>query len=262
MKIFNFHDNEKRRINYRPYYRGTWEPLLMDSRHILPFQYYDTGSPQIFHVTQGGAATEITSYFEATDLTEHTDYFSYNGGMLNTALPLGLCRFVSQGGSNLYTDDCLVVGGSDYVMSPSDYISSSVLLLQEDVIGIKVQSNIDFGNTYYRGGWFQFVWKRGTISRAPAGKVVITGDERDGRLIKESIVTATKFTMSFKTNENEYEGFLEALPGIWSAYDKSGRVYSMNNIEIQDPEVYQNNMILRINFEDNISKFSYNNSEL
>ena len=250
-------------MNYRPYYRGTWEPLLMDSRHILPFQAYDATSMDIYHIALPSlTATQITSYFEATDLTSHNNYHSYNGGLLNTALPTGRCYFLSQGTKNYWTDDCDIIAGSDYVMNPSDYISAAVLNLTEDVIGIRIESNVDFGGTYYRGGWSQFVWKRANIARSPQPKVVITGDEKDGRLVKESIITATKFTISMKVNENEFEGLLEALPGIWTCYDKSGRTYNMNNIEIADPDWQQGNGICRITFEDNISKFSYNNSNL
>lgn len=259
MKIFNWHDNIKRRMNYRPYYRGTWEPLLMDSRHMLPFQFYDESSPSLFHVSSAGAATDITSYLT---LSNHSNYKSYNGAILTTALPLGRGYFLSQGTRNYWTDDCDIISGSDYVTTPSDYISAAVLNLSEDVIGIRVESNVDFGGTYYRGGWSQHVWKRANIARSPLPKIIVTGDEKDGRLVKESIITATKFTISMKVNENEFEGFLEALPGIWTCYDKTGRTYNMNNIEISDPDWQQGNGICKIIFEDNISKFSYNNSNL
>jgi hypothetical protein len=260
MKFFNFHDNIKKRVNYRPYYRGTWEPIIADTYHLPPFQFSYGG----FNVSQviNGATTDITSYFDAGTIDIHNGIITYNGGMLTTPVQAGRCYFL--GGSDYYTDDCDVMSGSDYLgssLSGSDYLPSGIDDLTEDLITIKVSSTVDFGGTYYKGGFFQLMAKRGVISRAPKANVTITGDEKNGQIIKEKIVTASKFTAVIKVTESEFEGLLEAMPGDWTMYDR-GRTYNCEKIEIEDPDWYQGNGICRINFEDNISVFTYNNADL
>ena len=80
--------------------------------------------------------------------------------------------------------------------------------------------------------------------------------------MQEKVVTATKFTVHIKVTEQEYEALVEALPATWKMYDQSGRVYTCNNKEIEDPDWSHGNGICKITFEDNISDFTYNNTAL
>lgn len=263
MKLFNWHNNVKKRNNYRPFYSGTWEPLIMDTRHLLPFQFHEDSSPSIFHVSlETGSATDITGYLS---LDVHNTIRSYNGAMLSSAIPDGPCYFLSQGTHNYWTDDCQVMGGSDYLgntLSGSDYFPSGITTVNDNLIAIKISSETDFGGTYYKGGWFQLILKRANILRSPRGKTVITGDEKNGELVKEKIITASKFTTTIKVTQPEFEGLFEALSGDWTMYDHSGRTYDCRNVEISDPDWHQVNGICRISFDDNISVFSLNNSNL
>lgn len=129
-------------------------------------------------------------------------------------------------------------------------------------ITLSISSAVDFGGTYYKGGFTQKLYKRAYITRSPASKITIEGDERNGVLVKEKITTAQKYTISMKVTESEYNALVEALGATWTAVDQSGKTYTMSNIEISDSEPYQSNLICKISFEDNVTVWSLNNASL
>lgn len=129
-------------------------------------------------------------------------------------------------------------------------------------IKISISSAVDFGGTYYRGGFKQIIWKEATVEKGQGAKVEVIGDERNGVIIREKVTTATKYNIRLKVTESEYSAMAEALPAEWTVTDTSGKVFTCNDKELSDPDWYGGNGLCTFTFTDNINIFAYNNNEL
>jgi hypothetical protein len=132
----------------------------------------------------------------------------------------------------------------------------------DECITISITSTVDLNGTYYKGGFTQKLYKQATIQRSPTPRTEIIGDQKNGVLVKEKIITSTRYTVSMKVTENEFNALLEASSGTWTMTDQSGKTFTCNNIEIEDPTWMQGNGICRITFEDNVSVWTNNNTAL
>jgi hypothetical protein len=134
--------------------------------------------------------------------------------------------------------------------------------VSEDYIKITCSSTVDFGGTYYKGGFKQVLWKQASVERGKQADIEIIGDERNGKLVKEYITTGTKYNVRIKVTESEYSALVQNLPADWTITDTTGKVYTCNNLEISDPEWKNGNGICMLSFTDNIIIFAQNNTDL
>jgi hypothetical protein len=129
-------------------------------------------------------------------------------------------------------------------------------------IKISISSLVDLSDVYYKGGFTQLLYKIANVRRSPSSKVEIIGDERNGVLVKEKITSAVRYSVKIKVTESEYQGLVYSLGCTWTITDQTGTVFTCNNIEIKDPEWYNGNGLCEITFDDNVSVYSLNNSDL
>ena len=163
------------------------------------------------------------------------------------------------------TYDAAEIFTSDNLQSAGYSVRAVRDVAEENIknnIKISVSSDTDFGGTYYKGGFVQTLWKGGTVERGQGAAIEIIGDERNGVLVKEKIITATKYRVRLKVTEPEYTAMVEALPGVWTIIESNGKTYTCNNLEISDPEWYQGNGMVTLTFTDNISVYAKNNNDL
>jgi len=250
-KLFQIHDRSGDRFNNRPYYRGTWETMRMEKDRLLPFQVKTDGDPlEVFQVVNG-SETDITGRFNGLTDT-HSDYTSYLGGKFSDYITEGRCYFKINA---KYTEDADIMD----VSASTDYITTA---FSSKYVKLLISSTVDFGDTYYKGGFTQMMWKEAAIEKGQGAEVEIIGDERNGIIIKEKITTGTKYRVRLKVTESEFTALVEAIPANWTITDTNGKIYTCYNKELSDPDWYNGNGITTLTFTDNISTFAYNNDNL
>jgi len=155
-------------------------------------------------------------------------------------------------------------GYVDFEAVPAVYNLSDELddAISADYIKITISSEVDFGGTYYRGGFKQVIWKNAAVEKGQGAQIEVIGDERNGVLVREKVTTGTKYRVKFKVNESEHSALIEAMPADWTITDTAGKIYTCYNKELSDPDWYNGNGIITLTFTDNISTFAFNNDEL
>ena len=256
-----------------------------EGKDVTRFQPATTTGPTIsqaprsnlFDVQKGEVIRLVfkhENYENWTDITAPVCYFRYtdgttvNGSVDNTNNPITgnrdhvyfVVKFTASktGTGQLYIEPISSGGSTVYDMILCDMYKT----YSDKCTTISISSPVDFNGTYYRGGFTQKLHKESTVQRSPASHIEIIGEQKNGKLIKEKITTATKFVMSLKVSEPEFEALLEASSGEWQITDQTGRVFNAYNIEVEDPVWYQGNGTCRVVFEDNVSVYTLNNEEL
>jgi hypothetical protein len=198
-------------------------------------------------------------------------YFKYSDGTLVTGsvdFELNPITGNREGNIIITKFTALKTGSGQIYLTPTSSVDTSFVYCDvyksysDRCITISIASTVDFGGTYYKGGFTQKLYKEATVQRSPGAKITIVGDEKNGMLVKEKITTANRFVMVVKVTETEFEALVEASSGTWTIVDQCGRSFTAYNIEIEDPVWNQGNGTCRISFDSNISTFSYNNASL
>lgn len=129
---------------------------------------------------------------------------------------------------------------------------------------IKISSSYDYGGIKYTSGYFQYMYKKATIRRAPKAEITITGDTLNGKRINEKITSAVRRTMKMKCTEPEFEALVHGIGATIEITDSDGKVYDAQNIALSDPTWHNGNGIVELTFIDgnNINVWNRNNSAL
>jgi hypothetical protein len=110
-KFFQLHDSVNYRANNSSYYKGTWEPVIMERNRMIPFQVGASASDyfEAFQVIDG-VETDISSKITTTLYTKSDGTFlrQYDGSKFASNLTAGRCYFKING---KYSEDCDVIAG-------------------------------------------------------------------------------------------------------------------------------------------------------
>lgn len=206
---------------------------------------------QIKSVTVSGATSTITNgvYTCIRCLYDiHNDYLTYYGGSLLTSITEGVCTFKFQSTTKLYTDYCLVTSNDDVF---------------SDQILIRIFSTyVDYADIYYQGGFIQTLYRYANVRRNPEPKITIIGDERNGIIVQEKVITATRYSVTMKCSEEQMDAFTTAAGATILITDQTGRTFTVYNLEISKPDWYRTNGIVTLTFDDNINVYTQNQTDL
>jgi hypothetical protein len=177
----------------------------------------------------------------------HNDFLTYYGESLYSGITNGLCRFTFQSTTKFYSDECLASNDLTFINSH---------------IKISVSSLVDYAGIYYKGLFIQSIYRLANVRRSPEPHITVTGEERNGIVVQEKMVTATKYKIVMKCNEALLDALTTAMAATLTVVDQSGKTFTMNNCEIEKPSWYNTNGLVTITFDDNINVYTENSSDL
>jgi hypothetical protein len=177
----------------------------------------------------------------------HNDYVTYYGGALYSAPTTGVCTFIMQSTTHFYSDWCLVAVDNDWF---------------SDQLKISISSAVDFADIYYKGGFTQTLYRLANVRRSPEPKIEVIGSERNGKIVQEKVITATRYQCKIKCSEEIMDALTTAIGATVTITDQTGKVFTCYNMEIEKPTWYRTNGILTLSFDDNINVFTENQTDL
>jgi hypothetical protein len=228
-----------------------WEVGLDDLIEGTVFTVTQTGSDYKLRITNASPSTQNCTAANFPDvapsvLNKSGTYWSCDGSQTDGNIVSGIFRLRITIGSNVFYSDWCDATGFD------------------DLLKYKVSSSYDFGGVKYSDGYEQWIYKDAEVRRAPRAEIEVMGDSRNGKTIREKVVSAVRYVIRMKVTEPEYEAFVHSIGGTIEITDKQGKTYNAANIEITDPVWYNGNGVVELSFvdEDNINVWSMNNSDL
>ena len=132
----------------------------------------------------------------------------------------------------------------------------------DKMIKIIASSTVDHAGVHYSDGWDQEYYKFANVSRSPQSALTVTGEERNGQIIVEKVNSSTRYQVTMKVTEPEFNGLLGLVGTTVQITDQSGTTYTCYNIDVSNPSWNNGNGICVFSFDDNINTYTLTNADI
>jgi hypothetical protein len=148
--FLELHSSEDYLNSNRPYYTGTWEPIIVASDYLIPFQYVNTSSDfAIFSIDADGNEVNQTSHFVSS--TVNGNWNDSGSGLTSSGNTV--ISWTAGAGDTITSDEFALTGGAaakiEVDTSAYDTPVNYVLSLRKGVIVLYSVTLASFTNPVY-----------------------------------------------------------------------------------------------------------------